>query len=163
MSTSASLVVGGDGSTVKNHSSLGVSTPADRTAFLARRREFDVILIGGNTARNEGYRRTPCPLVIISHSEFSPVPENKLAHVWNLSPAAALKRACEEFGERILIEAGVAIINELLAEKLIDEFFLSVTPVRDGENIVDWRGILAGFSQVEKSEIDGTLFFYAHN
>lgn len=163
MSTSAILVVGADGSTTKNYSSKGVSSPADRKAFLSRRREFDVILIGGNTARNEGYGRTPCPLVIISHSDISPVPENKLAHLWNLSPAAALMRAREEFGERVLIEAGVAIVNELLADNLIDEFFLSVTPVQDGENLIDWRGILAGFLHVEKSEIDGTLFFYAHN
>lgn len=163
MSTSASLVVGAEGSTVKNHSSRGVSSPADRQAFLARRRDFDVILIGGNTARNESYRRTPCPLVIISHSDISPVPENKLAHLWNLTPAAALKRAHEEFGERVLIEAGVAIIYELLADNLIDEFFLSVTPVQDGEILIDWQGILAGFLILEKSEIDGTLFFYAHN
>ena len=163
MSTSASLVVGIDGSTVKNHSSLGVSTPADRKAFLSRRREFDVILIGGNTARNEGYRRTPCPLVIISHSDISPVPENEIAHLWNMNPAAALKRAREEFGERILIEGGVTIVNELLADNLIDEFFLSVTPVQDGENLINWPKILTGFLHVEKSEVDGTLFFFAHN
>ena len=163
MSIAATLVVGADGSTTKSHHSSGVGSPADREAFLARRRTCDVILIGGNTARNESYTFTPCPLVVLSRSEFSPLPENKLVHLWNMSPASALKRAREEFGERVLIEAGIAIINQLLADALIDEFFLSVTPERGGENLIDWRAILTGFLHVEKSEVDGTLFFFAHN
>ena len=115
MSTSASLVVGIDGSTTKAHNSLGISSPADRAAFLVRRRSFDVIIVGGNTARNEGYSRTPVPLVIISRSAISPVPENELAHLWNIPPIDAIERAREEFGHNILIEAGVSVLEELLA------------------------------------------------
>ena len=163
MSIAASLVVGADGSTTKDNRSSGVGSAADRAAFLARRRLCDVIIIGGNTARNESYTFTPCPLVVLSRSEFSPLPENELAQVWNMTPASALKRAREEIGERILIEAGISIITQLLADALIDEFFLSVTPERGGENLIDWRAILAGFLHVEKSEVDGTLFFFAHN
>jgi len=163
VSIAVSLVVGADGSTTKAHHSSGIGSPADREVFLARRRLCDVIIIGGNTARNESYSFTPCPLIVLSRSESSPLPKNKLVHVWNMSPASALKRASEEFGERVLIEAGVAIITELLADGLIEEFYLSVTPERGGENLIDWRAILAGFLYVEKSEVDGTLFFFAHN
>lgn len=163
MSTSASLVVGLDGSTTKAHSSRGISSPADRAAFLVRRRSFDVIIVGGNTARNEGYSRTPVPLVIISRSAISPVPENELAHLWNMPPIAAIERAGAEFGPNVLIEAGVSVIEELLAGDLIDSFFLTVTPASAGENLIDWRKILEKFAHIEKSDVDGTLFFHAHN
>ena len=163
MSISASLVVGCDGSTTKLHSSLGISSSADRAAFLARRRTFDAIIIGGNTARNEGYSRSPVPLVIISRSPISPLPENELAHLWNLPVSDAIKRAVKEFGANILIEAGSSIVNELLEENLIDSFFLSVTPASSGENVIDWQNILKKFTYVEKSETSGTLFFHAHN
>ena len=163
MSISASLVVGCDGSTTKSNSSIGISSPADRAAFLARRRTFDAIIIGGNTARNEGYSRTPVPLVIISHSPISPIPENELAHLWNMPISDAIKRADKEFGANILIEAGASIVKELLDSNLIDSFFLTVTPASDGENLIDWQNILKKFTHVEKSETDGTLFFHAHN
>lgn len=163
MSTSASLVVGVDGSTTKFGSSRGVTSKADRTVFLERRRAFDAILIGGNTARNEPYSFSPVPLIVISRSTINPLPNNPHVHVWNTTPAQAISRARIEFGERILVEAGVGIIKELLDEKLIDEFFLTVTRERDGENYIDWNEILRSFAHCEKSEIDATLFFHAHN
>ena len=163
MNISVSLVVGSDGSTTISNNSLGISSAADRAAFLARRRTFDAIIIGGNTARNEGYSRSPVPLVIISRSPISPVPENELAHLWNMSVSGAIKRASKEFGGNILIEAGASIVNELLEGNLIDSFFLSVTPASGGENVIDWQNILKKFTCVEKSETSGTLFFHAHN
>jgi riboflavin biosynthesis pyrimidine reductase len=163
MSTSASLVVGVDGSTTKFGSSRGVSSKADRTVFLERRRRFDAILIGGNTARSEPYNFSPVPLIVISRSTINPLPENLNMHLWNTSAAQAISRARSEFGERILVEAGVGIVKELLAEKLLDEFFLTVTPEKDGENIINWKEILSKFEHVEKSEIDTTLFFHAYN
>jgi len=163
MSTVASLVVGVDGSTTKFGSSRGVSSKADRTVFLERRRGFDAILIGGNTARTEPYSFSPVPLIVISRSTINPLPQNPNVHLWNTTPAQAISRARKAFGERILIEAGVGMIKELLAENLIDEFFLTVTPEQDGENIIDWKEILSKFEHSEKSVIDATLFFHAYN
>ena len=163
MSTSASLVAGADGSTTKFGSSRGVSSRSDRTTFLERRRSFDVILIGGNTARTEPYSFSPVPLIVVSRSTINPLPENPKVHLWNTTPAQAISRARIEFGKRILVEAGVGMIKELLADRLIDEFFLTVTSEQDGENYIDWSEILNGFAQCEKSEIDTTLFFHAYN
>ena len=115
MSVVATLVVGSDGSTSKESRSAGVSSPEDRKAFLQRRREVDVIIVGGNTARHEPYNRTPVPLVVISRSLVNPVQGNHLALFWNCSPAMAVDKARSLFGERILIEGGVSMINELLA------------------------------------------------
>ena len=60
--TTANLIVGKDGSTTKSGSSIGLSTDEDRTRFKALRDKNHLILIGGNTARREPYKRTPIPL-----------------------------------------------------------------------------------------------------
>jgi riboflavin biosynthesis pyrimidine reductase len=163
MSTSASLVVGVDGSTTKAGSSSGVSSKADRSLFLTRRREFDLILIGGNTARTEPYSTTPIPVVVLSRSDISPIADNPKAHLWNLSPIQALVRGRDEFGPRILVEGGPSLMRELLEAGLIDNFFLTVTEIRGGENPIDWREMLNHFQFVERSDVDGTQFFHAHN
>lgn len=163
MSTSASLVVGADGSTTKDQRSHGVSSQADRAIFLARRREVDVIIIGGNTARNEPYQNTPVPLVVISRSVINLIPNNPKAHLWNLAPAAAILDAQRIFGPRILIEGGALLLHELLEQGLIDDLYLTVTPHRHGENMIDWQGILNRFTTLTESQIDETLFFHAHN
>ena len=161
MSTAASLVVGADGSTTVNGTSQGVSSLADRSVFLTRRKEFDVIIIGGNTARTEPYERTPVPLVVLTRSGVNPVPENPKAHIWSMEPALAIERASKEFGENILIEAGASLISEMLDGDLIDEFFLTVTPIQGGENVFNWLAILDNFQFVEKRQLEGTLFYHA--
>jgi riboflavin biosynthesis pyrimidine reductase len=163
VSVVATLVVGSDGSTSKESRSAGVSSAEDRKAFLQRRREVDVIIVGGNTARNEPYSRTPVPLVVISRSLVNPVPGNHLALFWNCSPVMAVEKARTIFGEKILIEGGVSMINELLAHQAIDQLELSVTSATGGENSVDINLLLSHFSQVEKREESGTIFYSAHN
>ncbi|CAB4330776.1 MAG: hypothetical protein F2690_00145 [Actinobacteria bacterium] len=163
MSTVASLVVGRDGSTSKGNSSNGVSSDADRRAFLSRRRKVDCILIGGNTARHEPYKQTPVPLVIVSRSHINPVAGNDMSHLWNLSPAEALNRAKEQFGEKILIEAGTSIIIELIDLGLIDQLDLSVTPVTGGDHPVDWKELLNKFAHHTLTTVEDTDFYCATN
>jgi riboflavin biosynthesis pyrimidine reductase len=163
MSTVASLVVGRDGSTSKDNSSNGVSSDADRKAFLARRRKVDCILIGGNTARHEPYKQSPVPLVIISHSHINPVAGNDLSHLWNMSAAEALTKAKAQFGERVLIEAGTSIIFELVDLGLVDQLDLSVTPVTGGDHPIDWQALLNKFTHHTLTSVDGTDFYSAHN
>ena len=159
----ASLVVGSDGSTSKDGRSAGVSSPADRRAFLARRRSADALLIGGNTARNEPYQKTPVPVVIVSKSMLNPLSNNRLAHWWNCDPLEALARAQRLFGETIVIESGIAIIDELVTEKKIDRLELSVTSVSGGEDQVDYRKLLSKFSNVTERVEDDTTFYTATN
>jgi riboflavin biosynthesis pyrimidine reductase len=140
-----------------------VSSPEDRKAFLQRRREVDVIIVGGNTARHEPYNRTPVPLVVISRSLVNPVQGNHLALFWNCSPASAIEKARTLFGEKILIEGGVSMINELLTHSLIDHMELSVTPATGGDEKIDIKQLLSHFSTVQKREEAGTIFYSAHN
>ena len=163
MSVVATLVVGSDGSTSKESRSAGISSPEDRRVFLQRRREVDVIIVGGNTARHEPYNRTPVPLIVISRSLVNPVQGNHLALFWNCSPVKAVEKARTLFGEKILIEGGISMINELLEHKKIDQLELSVTPATGGEDTIDIQQLLSYFSQIDKREESGTVFYSARN
>jgi len=161
MSVFASLVVGADGSTSKNGSSSGISTGADRTTFLARRRNADFILIGGQTARTEPYHRTPVPVVVISHSMLNALADNRLAHWWNLSPVSALEKGRKKFGPNVLVEAGPRIIIELIKARVLDGIYLSITSVTDGEDVIDVEELLSNFTSIKRDELECTLFIEA--
>lgn len=159
MSVYATLVMGADGSTSLLGNSDGITSPQDRQRFLTNRRKSDVILVGGNTARHERYRRTPVPLVIISHTHPDIVGENPRAHWWNLSPLEAVKKASSDFGSSVFVEGGISMIRELLDAGAIDQFDLSITPTTGGENREDPSVLLAHFKKVVKSELGGTTFY----
>ncbi len=161
MTVTVTLVTGADGSTSKGGTSAGVSSAADRTAFLARRRAADCILIGGNTARTEPYQRTPVPVVVISKALINPLANNRLAHCWNLSPEKALVRAIKTFGPQVHVEAGASIIQELLDAGRIDALELSITEVVGGEDKIDLDLLLNYFSRKSERVIDGTRFISA--
>lgn len=154
-------MVGADGSTSKNGSSSGISSGADRTTFLARRRNADFILIGGQTARTEPYHRTPVPVVVTSYSMINALADNRLAHWWNLPPVSALEKGVKKFGPNVLVEAGPQIINELIQARVLDGIYLSITSVTDGENLIDIEALLSNFTSVQRDEIQGTLFIEA--
>ena len=161
MSVFASLVVGADGSTSKNGSSSGISSGADRTTFLARRRNADFILIGGQTARTEPYHRTPVPVVVASHSMLNALADNRLANWWNLSPVSALEKGRKKFGSNVLVEAGPRIIYELIKARVLDGIYLSITSVTDGDDVIDVEELLSNFTSVERDQLEGTLFIEA--
>lgn len=162
MTVTVTLVVGADGSTSKNGNSAGVSSSADRSAFLARRRSADCILIGGSTARVEPYHRTPVPVVVISRTLINPLADNRLAHCWNLSPEKALDRAIATFGPNIHVEAGLSIVNRLIELNRVDAIELSITDVTGGDDVIDVEQLLSHFPHRKESEIDGTRFISAH-
>jgi dihydrofolate reductase len=118
----------------------------------------DCIVIGGNTARNEPYVKTPVPLVVISRHSHPKLPA---AHVWNIDPCDGVIRAAKEFGENILIEGGSSFISYLLDNNVIDSLELSVTPVTGGTDTFDFSRYLERADFVEKKTIDGTIFYTA--
>jgi len=162
MTVTVTLVVGADGSTSKNGNSAGVSNKADRTAFLARRRTADCILIGGATARVEPYHRTPVPVVVISRNLINPLADNRIAHCWNLSPEKAVDRAEKTFGPNIHVEAGISIVNELIEHNRVDQIELSITEVTGGEDTIDIEELLSHFPNRTEKTVEGTRFISAH-
>jgi hypothetical protein len=55
------------------------------------------------------------------------------------------------------------MINELIEHKVIDQLELSVTPVTGGENQINWQELLANFDHCSSTEVEGTVFYSAHN
>ena len=161
MAVFASLVSGADGSTTKDGNSRGITSGVDRTAFLTRRRNADFLLIGGETARTEPYHRTPVPVVVASRSMINALADNRLAHWWNLSPTAALANGIKKFGENVLVESGPSLINDLMLNEALDGIYLSITSVTGGENQIDIEELLANFLEVNRQEVEGTIFIEA--
>jgi riboflavin biosynthesis pyrimidine reductase len=161
MSVFASLVVGADGATTKNGSSREISSGIDRTSFLARRRAVDFIFIGGETARTEPYHRTPVPVVVSSRSLVNALTDNRLAHWWNLSPAAAIEKGAKRFGPNVLVESGGNMLEQLLSEKILDGIYLSITDVTGGDNSINYEALLKKFINIESAKIGDTLFIEA--
>ena len=153
--------MGQDGCTSKEGSSAGVSTNTDRERFLKRRREFDVIIIGGNTARSERYAITPCPLVVISRHKSNVLLTNPNAFWWNLDPKDALDKAKREFGPDVLIEAGPALLQEFLNARLVDQLEISITPIVGGDHLIDLNDALRGFEITEDRKVEDTRFVTA--
>jgi riboflavin biosynthesis pyrimidine reductase len=154
----SSLVLGADGTSTLHGNSESVTTPIDRQLFLARRRLCDAILIGGNTARNERYQKTPVPLVVLSHTRPAILDQNSQARWWMLSPAQAVSRAQWEFGNDLSIEGGIAFISELLNANLLTQLELSITPHVGGEEKIDYLNLLSHFEKITTQEIEGTIF-----
>ena len=92
---------------------------------------------------------------------INPLADNRLAHCWNLSPTEAIERAAKTFGPNIHIEAGAAIIRELLDADCVDELELSITDVVGGEDVIDVKELLSHFSEVDEKAEAGTRFISA--
>ena len=151
MTIAATLVLGADGATVKNGTSDGVSNLRDRSRFIELRRRFDCILIGGNTFRNEKYGNPPVPLFVISRSGSGV----------NISPDEAIKKIKQLHGENILVEAGPALLSEMISAGLIDELYLTITDVQGGENQISLVDLMRDFVITSDENIAGTRFVTA--
>ena len=160
MSVLANLVLGSDGSTSMGGSSKSLSSAEDRRRFHELRAQASVILIGGNTARNEPYAQTPVPLVVLTRS--GEIPENVRAnpntHIWELDPISAVDKASKEFGASVLVEAGMSLIQELLVANKIDELYLTLSKISGGENVYDLSALTRDFTVESSEKIDGETF-----
>lgn len=161
MTVIATLVIGKNGFATGAHSSHEVTSTEDRNRFLARRKTVDCLLIGGSTARNEPYLKTPVPVVVISRSSVNFLHANPKAHWWNMELSKAIARAQAEFGNDILIEAGPAIISQAIKEDLVDRFELSITENDGTENYFDHAAALSKAKEVKEEVINGTTFITA--
>ncbi len=151
---SANLIVGIDGSTTANGSSIGLSNDEDRQRFHQLRGKSDLILIGGNTARREPYKRTPIPLYILTHSKVKLQPKNQLAKQFQLTPKQLLEEVGSKFESsselpiKLLVEAGPKLLLEMISQSLVDYLYLTVSLNKKGENKVDIDELIKDFRLV---------------
>ncbi len=159
----ANLIVGKDGSTSKSGSSTPLSTQEDRDRFNALRLKNDLILIGGNTARREPYKRTPIPLYILTHTKVRLQPKNQLAKQFSLSAKEMIAVICTKFENgkeviNLLVEAGPSLLTQMISDSLIDQLYLTVNLDQTGDNQISISDLTSSFELVE-SEIVGSCEF----
>ena len=159
----ANLIVGKDGSTSISGSSTPLSTQEDRERFQALRLKNDLILIGGNTARREPYKRTPIPLYILTHTKVRLQPKNQLAKQFSLSAKEMVAEICTKFENgkeviNLLVEAGPSLLTQMISDSLIDQLYLTVNLDQTGDNQISISDLTCSFELVE-SEIVGSCEF----
>ena len=164
--TSANLIVGADGSTTLANSSMGLSTDEDRRRFHELRSKNDLILIGGNTARREPYKRTPIPLYILTHTKVRLQPKNQLAKQFALSPAEMINELKSSFNSEqsgpinLLVEAGPALLKQMIDEGLIDNLYLTINQEQTGDNQIVLTQLTKGFELIKRENIPPCDFLF---
>jgi riboflavin biosynthesis pyrimidine reductase len=155
----ANLIIGLDGSTTLNHRSAGLSFPQDRLRFHALRKESDVILIGGNSARNEPYAITPLPLIVLSHTDQLPkeIIANTQVVLWNKNIFDAISDAKKTY-KHILVEAGPSLLGPALRAGLIDELHICISNISGGESQISLKDFTTGYTQIKREEVEGGAF-----
>ena len=150
------MIVGVNGEFVdENGSSRGLSNELDRKLIGYLRRRADVVVTGGNTARNELYRvPSHCSLAVISNSfeiddeRYIRLPE----------PAIAIETLRAAGFERILLETGPTLSKFFLESNQVDEFCLTVA----GGDATTAAKTIASFNAelelVDAEKVDDALF-----
>jgi riboflavin biosynthesis pyrimidine reductase len=161
----ANLIVGVDGSTTANGSSIGLSNDEDRQQFHQLRQKSDLIVIGGNTARREPYKRTPLPLYILTHSKVKLQPKNQLAKQFQLTPSQLIKEISDNFkvakggsAINVLVESGPKLLLQMIRESLVDYLFLTVNLNKKGENLISIDELVKSFNLISSETIAGCEF-----
>ena len=121
---SANLIVGNDGSTTANNSSIGLSTDEDRLRFQQLRSKSDLILIGGNTARREPYKRTLSPLYILTHAKVRLQPKNQLAKQFSMN----ITELFSEISKNAFVACGQTVLVYSLQTGLLLQALKPDTP-----------------------------------
>ncbi len=172
------MVASVDGRATMHGRTEGLSSPADKAVFFALRRSVDAVLVGTGTLREERYgpllrdaEEQPLAIVCSRRGDFPddiPLftdPRSRILAHTGPSPAEALRRAQEEHGVRsVLCEGGPTLNAALFAEGLVDELFLTISPlVANGPaplTIVEGAGpdVPAPLELVWVLEEDGMLF-----
>ncbi len=185
------MVASVDGRAALDGRSAPLGGPADREVFFELRASVDAVLAGTGTLRAEGYGRLvrkperiaqrvarglepePVALILSRGGDVPteiPLLQDPEARPLVLTgadaePAAALRRVRSEHGVRsVLCEGGPALNAGLLAAGVVDELFLTVSPLlaatADPLTIVGDAGLAepAGLELVWLLEADGMLF-----
>lgn len=151
------MVASLDGRATLEGTSRKLGGPQDLQMLLALRRRADALIVGPGTVAAEGYGPLPCPAVLVSRSFALPweaglfaapgqrvlvytraggsvpdvpadvelVPEDDLRAVLADLRARGI--------ERLLCEGGPTVNRALLDARLLDELFLTLSPVVSGE------------------------------
>lgn len=145
-----------------------INNEIDQQVFQALRRSADVILVGGGTARAEGYGPVDTPIVVVSASGALPetmrgAPPGKirLHHGGDADDLRGLiKQLHDEGYEHILCEGGPSLLGDLVRAGLVDELCATITPALvagTGRRIVGGQVVDVPLELASLVEEEGTL------
>ena len=157
-----------DGRAAVAGSSRPLGGPVDLQLLLALRRRADALLVGPGTVRAEGYGPLPCPAVLVSRSFDLPWEAGLFQRPGSACSSTRARRPsrrrspprsrwCRSPGSArcsptcaaaawspLLCEGGPTLNRALLAAGLLDELFLTLSPLVTGDDsqpaIVSGRG-----------------------
>jgi len=159
--------VGNDGSTTANNSSIGLSIDEDRLRFQQLRSRSDLILIGGNTARREPYKRTPIPLYILTHAKVRLQPKNQLAKQFSLGIGELFSEISNNFPPidstspiNLLVEAGPILLKQMIELSLIDHLYLTKNLEKNGENKISIQELTRPFKLLSSEKVGSCEFMH---
>jgi len=165
--TTANLIVGADGSTTLAGSSIGLSTDEDRRRFHELRSKNDLILIGGNTARREPYKRTPIPLYILTHTKVRLQPKNQLAKQFSLDIGEIFSEISKNLPPtnstspiNLLVEAGPVLLKQMIDLSLIDHLYLTKNLEKNGENKISIENLIKPFKLITSERVGSCEFMH---
>jgi len=163
----ANLIVGSDGSTTANNSSIGLSTDEDRLRFQQLRSKSDLILIGGNTARREPYKKTSVPLYILTHAKVRLQPKNQLAKQFSMGITDLFSEISNNFPPteinspiNLLVEAGPVLLQEMIDLSLINHLYLTKNLEKNGENKISIEALTATFKLMSNERVGSCDFMH---
>lgn len=163
----ANLIVGKDGSTTTNNSSIGLSTDEDRARFKQLRSKSDLILIGGNTARREPYKKTPIPLYILTHAKVRLQPKNQLAKQFSMNITELLSEISSNFPPtesnspiNLLVEAGPILLKQMIDLSLIQNLYLTKNLEIGGENKISIEELVKPFKLITSERVGSCEFMH---
>lgn len=121
-----------DGAIALDGVSGGLGNPTDQAVFLHTRRHADVVLVGAETVRAEGYRPLPShqQMVVVSASGELGATGEALLAAGNTLVASGdigdIVRSIE--GDVCSLEGGPSLNGQVLAAGLVDEVCLTLSP-----------------------------------
>lgn len=157
MSVIASLVVGSDGASSIHGSSQGLSTDEDRKRFLHLHRMADAIVIGRMTAESEPYKNAHCPVYVVTKNSELELDSHFTRLV--VKENSELVRSFDDLKRKyrtLVIESGYSLLRTCITLDLVDELWLSITPLKGDSGFINAEDLLTKFTIEEDQTINGT-------
>lgn len=143
-----------------------INNPVDKEVFHLLRRQSEVIIVGGGTARAERYGPAVRPLVVVSASGALPerlqgVEGVQVEHGGGpLELRSMIERLRAEGFQQLLCEGGPSLLGDLLRAGLVDELCTTFTPLvvaGDGLRMVTGPPVAVPLALHTLVEHEGTL------
>jgi riboflavin biosynthesis pyrimidine reductase len=158
MAVIASFLLGANDASSLAGKSAPLSTPADRSRFLARHRSASAFIIGKESASVESYEKTAKPIFVFTRStQVLTFAHPMMQQVTIDRDLAEVTRGIADRIEGdIVVEAGGHLLLAMIAAGVIDCLELTISPINGDGHFIERDQLLENFEITTDKEIDGT-------